>query len=322
MSTPRKHHYLPRFYLRGFSSNSRSLIQIEKASGSARPCSVNDAASIRDYHRLDAKDVEDPYEFERRLSSIEGALAAAVKRVLENGISDLTTHARLVELVSMLRVRIPAMKSTIEKSLRQVVRSTGLIMERSGKLPAPPPGLEDALRMDNLNIKISNWVCLQYMFSLAADKDILRLLLSMRPSLVHSPENCFFITCDQPVAVFSPLAKLTRTEGVALTEPDVQISLPLSRSTLLLLDWRNEEPASTVATAVEAEEFNRRTVIMATNYVFAPVSYEVEARAFVARYGQLSAGMQPPQTLDAGRSVLHLLHFLPVISRERYKSAG
>ena len=319
MSAPRKHHYLPRFYLRGFSSNSRSLIQIDKASGRASPCSINDVASIRDYHRLDTEDVEDPFELERRLSSIEGELANALQRVLENGISDLATRARLVELVSMLRVRIPAMKSTIEESLRQVVRRTGLIMERSGKLPPPPPGLEHALRMDKLNIKISNWICLQHMFQLAADENILRLLLSMRPSLVHAPETCFFLTCDQPVAVFSPSANLSRTESVALTEPDTQISLPLSRNTLLLLDWLDERPATTIATAAKVEELNRRTVIMATDYVFAPDSNEAEARTLVARYGRFSAGMQPPQTLDTGRSALHLLFFLPVVSRERYE---
>lgn len=322
MSTPRKHHYLPRFYLRGFSSNSRSLIQIEKASGRASRCSINDVASIRDYHRLDAEDVKDPFELERRLSSIEGELAVAVQRALESGISDLTTHARLVELVSMLRVRIPAMKAAIEESLRQVVRSTGLIMARSGTLPPPPPGLEDALKMDELNIEISNWICLQHMFRLAADEDVLRLLLSMRPRLVHTPENSLFVTCDQPVAVFSPSAKLSRTEGVALTEPDVQISLPLSRDTLLLLHWREEEPLSTVATAEEVEEYNRRTVIMATNYVFAPESNEAEPHALVVRYGRFAAGMQPPQTRDAGRSALHLLFLLPVVSRERYESAG
>lgn len=322
MSTPRKHHYLPRFHLRGFSSNSRSLIQIEKESGRAATCSINDVASIRDYHRLDAEDVDDPYELERRLSSIEGELATATRHVLGRGIDDLTTHARLVELVSMLRVRIPAMKATIEESLRQVVRSTGLIMERSGKLPPAPPGLEDLLRMDKLDIEISNWVCLQHMFQLAADEDILRLLLSMKPTLIRAPDGGFFVTGDQPVAVFSPSAKLSPTEGVALTEPDVQLSLPLSRDTLLQLDWEDGDPNSTAATAAEVEEFNRRTVIMATNYVFAPDANKSEACELVKRYRLFSAGMQPPQTLDAGRSALHLLFFRPVMSREQHEAAG
>ena len=123
------------------------------------------------------------------------------------------------------------MKAMIEETLRHVVRSSGLIMERSEKLPPPPPGSEDVHRMDKLDIEISNWICLKHMFMLAADEKILRLLLSMTPTVIRAPEGEFFLTGDQPVAVYSPSAKLARSEGVALTESDVEISLPLSRDT-------------------------------------------------------------------------------------------
>ncbi len=318
MNTPRKHHYLPKFYLKEFSSNDRNLMQIDKATGHTAICAINDLATIRDYHRLDADDFDDPYELERSLSSVEGELAKATRRVLERGIEDLTDKARLVELVSMLRVRIPAVKAIIEENHRQFVRSGTVILERFEKFPRPPLGLEDVPRMDKLDIEISNWICLKHMFKLAADGKILRLLLSMTPSVIRAPEGEFFLTGDQPVAVYSPSAKLTRSEGVALTESDVEISLPLSHNTLIRLDWKPANPESVYAKPEEVSEFNRRTVIMASNYVFAPHTNAVEASELVQCYQHFSAGMQPLQTLDVGLSLIHKQFFRPVVSRDQY----
>ena len=322
MNTPRKHHYLPQFYLKKFSSNDRYLMQIDKTTGHTATCAIKDIATIRDYHRLDADDFDDPYELERQLSSVEDKLATATRRVLEHGVEDLTTHAGLVELVSMLRMRVPAMKAMIEESLRVLVRSTGLIMERVGKLPPSPPDSEDVPRMGKRDIEISNWICLEYMFKLAANKDILRLLLSMSPTVIRAPDGEFFLTGDQPVAVYSPSAKLSRSEGVALTDSDVEISLPLSRDTLIRLDWKSGSTESLIAKPEEVSEFNRRTVIMASNYVFASHANAAAASEIVQRYRQFSAGMQPPQTMDAGLSAIHKLFFRPVVSRDQYASTS
>ena len=65
------------------------------------------------------------------------------------------------------------------------------------------------------------------------------------------------------MAVFIPSAKLSRSEGVALTESDVEISLPLSRDTLIRLDWKSGSTDSVSATPDEVSELNRRSVIMA-----------------------------------------------------------
>lgn len=318
MNNPRKHHYLPRFYLSEFSANGRSLVQIDKASGYSATCNIKDVASIRDYHRLDAEDIDDPNQLERTLSTVEGKLAKAAKQVLQGGIDGPITHAHLIELVSMLRVRIPATKRMIEQMTRQVVRHTGVLLEKAGRLPKPPTGLEETLSMENVGINVSNWFCLQQMFQLAENKEILKLLCAMRPTLLKAAGNDFFLTCDQPVAVYSPSARPAALEGVALEERDVVLSLPLSRSTLLQLDWEEHEPSEQTATSEIVEEFNRRTVIMASNYVFASHIDGPKAGALVERYGAHFAGMQPPQRLDSGDAAYHICHCRPVYAMEQY----
>src|SRR5680860_487666 len=124
MSQPRKHHYLPQFYLRELSFDQRSLYRIEKRTSAVVCASIKDLAAIRDFHRINHHDTSDPFELEKKLAEIEGALSDALKRVLKDGIPDLQSHTRIVELVSLLRFRVPAIKFGIESSLRHVVRTT------------------------------------------------------------------------------------------------------------------------------------------------------------------------------------------------------
>ena len=206
----------------------RRIQQIEKSTLNTIGTAIHNVAAIRDYHRLDSDKADDQFELERKLSEIESKLALALDAALKTGIADLQHHARLCELVSLLRMRVPAMKQAIERTSEAFVRSRALIMERQGALPQPPKGLEALLKIDNLRIDISNWVCLQHMFQLAADKDILSILLSMRPVLFSAPPGEEFVTSDQPVALFSPEVRPTDHYGAALAAKSTELSLPLS----------------------------------------------------------------------------------------------
>src|SRR5262249_7315540 len=146
-------------------------------------------------------------------------------------------------------------------------RTSGSMLERNGKLPKPPSGFESALLMKNLKIEISNWACLEAMFRLAFDEKILEILSNMNASLVRTCDGCRFFTCDQPVALFNSKATPQDPYGVALVHPDTEVSVPLSHDLLLLLSWNTLAPQQT-ANASEVAEYNRRTVIMASKFLF------------------------------------------------------
>lgn len=316
MSEPRKHHYLPQFYLRGFSANGRSIFQIEKRGGRAYVSSIRDTAAIRDYHELDTEEAEDPSVIEKRLAQIEAQLAEALARAIQCGVTTPETHNLLIQLVALLRVRVPAFKAGIEAYLQNVVRSVGLMMERKGELPPPPKGFEDVCRMENLSITISNWKLLEFMFRIAADRRLFDILAAMRPTILRAPREAFFLTCDQPVAIFHPTASPTDVYGVGFAHAETQVSVPLSSGVLLLLSWGTESPADRHATADEVVEFNRRTVVMADSLVFAPAALELAVET-TRRYGHCSAGMSL-DFLDAGSEALHVARFRPVMRADRY----
>jgi hypothetical protein len=303
MAEPRKHHYLPQFYLLGFSTDGRSIYQIEKHGLRAYTCSIRDAAAIRDYHKLDDPHFVDANATEKRLAHVEAQLARALARVIQVGVATPETHALLIQLVALLQVRVPAFKARIEAFLQQVVCSVGR--------PPIPEGLEDVLRMENLSIEILNWKCLEFMFNLAGERRILDILGTMKPSLLRAPGGVVFLTSDQPVARYHPTASPTDAYGTGPVDVAAEISVPLSSHTLLLLSWPTNPPNDRVATSDEVAEFNRRTVVMADSLVFAPEEcrWAVET---VARYGHCSAGVDL-DFFDAGEKALHLARFRPVM---------
>jgi Protein of unknown function (DUF4238) len=207
-------------------------------------------------------------------------LAEALVDALQNSITSPQIHSKIIELVILLRVRVPAFKSAIDASLENVVRSIGRMLERRGELPPPSPGLEDVLRIDNLSIEISNWKILEHMFKLASDRRLFDILASMRPIILRAPDGTFFLTCDQPVAIFHPTATPADDYGVGLVDLATEVSVPLSTTALLHLSWRIKpdsdlDKGDRLATTEEMVEFNRRTVVMASSLVFAPEPAQV-----------------------------------------------
>jgi hypothetical protein len=315
---PRKHHYLPQFYLQGFSADGRSVFQIEKTGTRTYPgpVQVHDAAAIRDYHKLDKGGSDNPHVVENELARLEGELSMGLSAVVKSGIRSDDDQAKLIYLVSLMRFRVPAFKKFVEKSHREMVRSGLKTLERNSKLPPIPPGFEDELRVDSLGGPIFNWKLLETMFKLAFDEGLLSMLAEMKADVLRAPDGTSFLTCDQPVAMFNPGAFPHQELGSSLRDPATELTFPLSGQALLRLSWSKGPPEDRSLALLEVDEFNRRTVVMADSYVFS-MELSTKTRGFVTRYAHCSAGIDF-QVLPVNRGDFHLSRMRPVMSADRY----
>lgn len=308
MTQPRKHHYLPQFYLRGFSLDGQSLYQIDKASGKCHGVRIKDTAAIRDFHEIDGDEVDDPHLIEKQLAKVEGALAPYLANLLGGQFQDRATRMAVLQLLAMLRLRVPAVKQHIQRSKSAAVHSHLKLLEKAGKLPTPPAGFEDALRVDKLHVEVMNWNCLEIMFRMSADEKVLQLLYAMRPMLLLCPFGTRFVTSDQPVALFHPRA--ASAPGIGPATRGVEISLPLSSRTALLLDHQPGAPVERIATSAEVEEINRRTIVMAQDYVFTGEAPEALQSLLAHARGQV-AGFRYEQ-VPTNRGFMHVERFMAV----------
>lgn len=128
MSTPRKHHYLPQFYLEGFKVEPQKgkkphIWQIEKDGDQAfYSPAIEDTGCIRDYHTLDFTD-EDPDHkaVEAQLSKLESEQAVLLRAIRETKRIEASQVEPLSAFISLMRYRVPSFADHVEKSLRSVV---------------------------------------------------------------------------------------------------------------------------------------------------------------------------------------------------------
>lgn len=279
MSSPRKHHYLPQFYLKGFSNNRISIYQMVKSDCRNFKCNIKDAAAIRDFHVID-EEVDDPQLIERRIAEVESDLSRHYSSFLMNGIksADEDVYACLL-LLSFLRVRVPAFKSHIENSLLDIVRQNLEPVIIEGGLIIEPADIE---------IEIKNWAIVQEMMSLAAEFADFNVLNNMRLSIINAPLGKIFVTSDQPVSIFHEEA-WESSLGFGPSSQNVEIILPLSSGKVLKLDHVSGRNQEYTATPDEVMEINRRTIVMANEYVFAAEVTE-ELKNLVACCSEVKCG--------------------------------
>lgn len=278
MSVPRKHHYLPQFYLEGFriepqQGKSSHIWQIKKTGDQAcYSAAIKNTGCIRDFHTIDIEN-EDPdhKSLESLLSRIEAEHAQLVRDIREKKRIDSSQIPSLAEFTSLLRYRVPAFAAHVEKSLQSIVLDSFKIMYQAGKFPAPPRVLKEAFERNGIDetirVDISNWKILSHMFEMGLGTESIGLLSQCTYHLYSAEGADFFVTSDNPVALYHPNYDEIRPYGVGLAMKGVEVTLPLSSNTLIRAG-RHLEPGASTASAEEVEEFNRRAIIMAESYVF------------------------------------------------------
>ena len=246
MNEPKKHHYLPQFYLNSFqyssSSKKEQIVVYNKTEQASYFISAIDSTGCEsDYHTIDYEGLKkDRYTVEQALSRIETKQASLLKEILESKSIENINKSELVSFISIMRNRNPSMKDFIEKSSSSVVESTAKLMNRNGQLPEPPEEIKKLIKEGKpwLKVNIANWYLLGWMFQLATNPDILSIFYNMQFSLLLAPVTAFFITSDSPVAFYVPqYDKTTRPYGAGLAHSDMEVTLPLSPSVYLQTFW-------------------------------------------------------------------------------------
>jgi hypothetical protein len=320
MSTPRKHHYLPQFYLEGFKIEPQKgkkphIWQIEKGSDQAYYSpAIEDTGCIRDYHSLDFTDKEPDYKsVEALLSKLESEQSALVRVIRETKRIDASQVEPLSVFISLMRYRVPSFADHVETSLRSVVLDTFKIMYRAGRFSTPPPEVKklfDSKGIDeSLQVSISNWKILSHMFEVGLAPESIGLLAEYNYHVYSANEVGFFVTSDNPVALYQLNYEKIRPYGVGLAMKGVEVTFPLTSDTLIRAG-HDVKPGASIASVGEIEEFNRRTITMSERYIFAS-AVSTELRCQIGELKSVRAGFVF-DNLFHGDGSIHVSRFIPV----------
>ena len=244
MIEPKKHHFLPQFYLRNFKINPQMkkhphVFVIEK---SIKPHSfaapIHDTGCIRDYNTLDLEEGRDRSSIEHVLSRVEDIHSGVLSQLLSSRSIDTVDRDELSFLIALMYCRVPKFKGYVQNIMKKSVDTIGQLMLRKGQLPPPPPELARELQKlgltrfeDIVTVEITNWAALGIMYQCAASRQLRQPLSEMCIDVMIAPKDACFIAGDTPVAVY----------GGALIDKSVEVTFPVSPHLMILLSRRARE---------------------------------------------------------------------------------
>ena len=244
-SEPKRHHFLPKFYLRHFADHKKRVRMYESGrKKKAIVTSVNNAAVQSGFYTVTEESGEESQKVERLLSLIEGQAKAAIERILKGKFPpDPGDRNFLALFLALQTLRTPEHRRQYEVMVdyTQKVMLEGwtpdYVRERLMEKGLEPtdeavaeiidvvenPDKYEFVPHQNEHIKIMLSVATQVAPVIAA-----------RAWLVGHCKTATFITSDHPVVWYSRPTEMSRYVGVGIANAE-EVYYPLDRHYVLAL---------------------------------------------------------------------------------------
>lgn len=273
---PKRQHYLPQFYLEGFTAEDGCLAVFDRStSGIRRQKPVNTAVVGHMYTVTDGEGRQ-RFELEAGLSQIESLAAVHIRDLIATG--RLTNEARtsISHFIGLLAVRTPEFIEGIRKFSGSMIKD---VTQRTFTCPA---SLAERLRADpehagKDNIEIERLAADIVEFAQAGDFDIKTnsewavtmalplgeviapLLFDRNWTLVTAEHRSAFVTSDAPVALTSVMPAGTRGiyGGTGFGSPDALVFAPLSSTHAIAIFGAGQNFHRTTADSIKVRSINR-----------------------------------------------------------------
>lgn len=131
-SEPRRQHFVPQFYLRGFAGEKDQLFVVDRPSKKTFRTAPKNVAAERDFNRVEVEGIA-PNAVEKALAEFEGKVAPALERVrAAKSLANKEDRDAVMNMVCALAIRNPRQRATINDfvaELAQKIMDVGLANE-------------------------------------------------------------------------------------------------------------------------------------------------------------------------------------------------
>ena len=255
-------HYIPQHYLEGFceSSTPKVITRYEKGSRQPLTTQIKNVAQEKGFYSADV---------EKFLNEeIEGPANAVLNKIrARNSISIEDKFVLSAYMITMLK-RVPEAQERIRESAPEIVESVfskvdSEIVQLINQDPSGSELLEKRLEeLRQLKPRFApnlqqTWY--QLIPPHTAPR-ALATLFSMTWCFYTSDKDSAFLTSDNPVYYH---------QGLGIGQPQSEVGFPISRDIVMWATWKKDVREGFVqAREAIVRELNRRTVSIATRYVF------------------------------------------------------
>jgi len=276
---PRRHHLVPKFYLRRFAKNDRVRVRSRDQTKSFET-SVENASVRSHYYAIDMTDGSRSTDVEELLAKIEGA-AAEVIRDLEKGVLPTGEARDLFSFFMTLQMtRTQVQRNTLDDMGTAVVRrlleiapidwAHDIFVKKHGREPNPDELDDERARLRAVAVTARlEGTQNNHIEAMLKNARALAPLLGERHWCVMDFGGPLLLTSDNPVLPYSPPSEIAPGWGVGIANAafvcypiDPQRALFMFRSDL------GPTPPRMMATRNEAEGMNRDIAFQAEEWIF------------------------------------------------------
>lgn len=255
MSEPKRHHYVPQFYLKNFADDKGQIWVYDRQTKQYRHQNVSDTALVRHYYRVESKDGKYNTEVEKLLAEIEGLACVAIEK-LKQGTTTLTEEekANIAIFAALQMTRVPdfekrtneMQEKIIRKVYKRVFHSVEAARQEIEKIKDEIDNVggdvaEDMFNFiqgDKYSIEVPRQNNIRRMLELASHTAL--YFIQMDWVLLRTERGGAFITSDNPFTIFPPKTYNPNTflgSAVGILTPGARKSIPISpRASLFMCD--------------------------------------------------------------------------------------
>jgi len=256
------HHYLPQYYLKGFTETADNMLwAYEKGTGKKFKTQIKSLANITDFYSE---------ETEQYLANdIEGPANAVLDKIRGQHLINDDDKNIFAEYMAVIWKRVPRAKEDLKKMAPRLAdgiakKLSGDLDHIIGKNPQKAELMEKRRREidDILSIYAVDPPREIWLENIPPERTprIVGAIKAMNWSFWEFNERPVFLTCDNPLFYF---------RGMGVGKPDSEISFPISNHIVLWATWRADLPRKFIKASTQiVKEFNRRTIDNADRYIF------------------------------------------------------
>lgn len=254
MSLPKRHHYLPQFYLHGFCRDG-SFWTFDRDRNEFRVQTPINTAVQKQYYSIREEDGSLDPALEQLFSQVEVETAPIIAKLDEGGALSSTEKYTLSTFAGLQHNRIPDFKKRLEEMRRGFLETLG-----DDVAPATEEEIAEApsvIPVDKAGPRVSAFELVQHLKEMEDNPDlahndflkmiiptgmqIAEVLFQMNWIIAHAPSDTSFITTDCPLVTLPPRGfDPNGLVGYGIATPGAVKLMPLSsRSCLIILDQGN-----------------------------------------------------------------------------------
>lgn len=244
-NAPKRHHFLPRSYLKGFTRDEMLWVFDRKLNKYREQHPLRTAA-IHELYTFEKEDGERSLEVEHHLAAVEGK-ATPVLAALERGESLMAEQrVDLAYFLGLLHSRVPKFEKEISDIADQTTKAllkrmfpneaavVARLRERGEEREIDPANILNGIQNERFSVKSHRNNTLSMMLDHAREK--VKLFCAMDWMVLHADPRTSFITTDAPFALIAS-EELNRSGKPVLGVASFEIvkAVPLTKRVCLLM---------------------------------------------------------------------------------------